>query len=118
MMRRPVVEAELGLPVRLTDEVRLSFSRHDWPGHVRELENVLRRLAVVGRERPLTVGDVPFTPAPPARLDGQVQRLLEVTHSTKNMAEAAARLGINRSTLYRQLEKLGLKPGRTATPGS
>ncbi|MCU0696369.1 MAG: sigma-54-dependent Fis family transcriptional regulator [Myxococcaceae bacterium] len=113
-----VVESELGLPVRLGDAVRERLARHDWPGNVRELENVLRRLAVLGRERPVTEHDLPFDAAAPVRLDGQVQRLLDVIHSTKNMAEAAARLGINRSTLYRQLERLGLKPGRTATPGS
>jgi transcriptional regulator of acetoin/glycerol metabolism len=34
------------------------------------------------------------------------------------MAEAAARLGVNRSTLYRQLERLNLKPGRMVVRGS
>ncbi len=113
-----VVEQETGLSVTLTDEVREALGRHGWPGNVRELQNVLSRLAVLGRERPVTVKDLPFTPAPvaPAGANHQVQRLLEVIHSAKNMAEAAERLGINRSTLYRQLERLGLKPRRTAVP--
>lgn len=113
------IEAETGLPVRLGADVREALLHHAWPGNVRELENVLRRMAVLGREREVTVADLPFTPKSATvagAVDVQVQRLLEVIHSARNMAEAAARLGINRSTLYRQLERLGLKPRRTATP--
>ncbi len=110
------IEQETGLAVRLTDEVREALGRHMWPGNVRELQNVLSRLAVLGRERPVTVKDLPFTPAPASAggVNHQMQHLLDVIHSAKNMAEAAEKLGINRSTLYRQLERLGLKPGRTA----
>jgi transcriptional regulator of acetoin/glycerol metabolism len=113
------IEAETGLKVQVPVPVRAALERHSWPGNVRELENVLRRLAVLGRDRPVTVEDLPFHVGPPqAGADAQVQRLLDVIHSARNMAEAAARLGVNRSTLYRQLERLGLKPRRTATPGS
>jgi two-component system nitrogen regulation response regulator NtrX len=109
------IAEETGLTVMVPTPVREALRRHDWPGNVRELENVLRRLAVVAREREVTVADLPFTPsAPKSEASGQVQQLLEVIHSAKNMAEAAARLGVNRSTLYRQLERLGLKPRRTA----
>jgi transcriptional regulator with PAS, ATPase and Fis domain len=113
------IEAETGLRVSVPSEVRAVMERHTWPGNVRELDNVLRRLAVLGRDREVTVEDLPFAVAPAAHgADLQVQRLLDVIHSARNMAEAAAKLGINRSTLYRQLERLGLKPRRTATPGS
>lgn len=109
--------ASEGLAVELPEAVRAAFDRHTWPGNVRELDNVLRRLAVIARERPPRVDDLPFKPsAPGATGNLQVQQLLDVIHSARNMAEAAARLGINRSTLYRQLERLGLKPRRTATP--
>lgn len=112
------VEAETGLPVQLPTAIRAALEHHAWPGNVRELENVLRRLAVMGRERAVTLEDLPFAPSvKTGGADAQVQRLLEVIHSARNMAEAATRLGINRSTLYRQLERLGLKPARTATPG-
>ncbi|MFZ5438553.1 MAG: sigma-54-dependent Fis family transcriptional regulator [Myxococcota bacterium] len=112
-----LIEHETGLPVRLTAEVRDALARHPWPGNVRELENVLRRLAVLGRERPVTVADLPFSTAPQASGGhGEARRLLDVIHSAKNMADAAARLGVNRSTLYRQLERLGLRAARTARP--
>lgn len=117
------VERETGLPVVMDESVEAALLRHDWPGNVRELENVLRRLAVVGRTRPVTVADLPFqrrvfeTPVP-APIDRAAQGLLDVIHSTRNMAEAAARLGVNRSTLYRQLERCGLKPARTVKRGS
>ncbi len=108
------IEVETGLRVQVPPAVRAALERHDWPGNVRELENVLRRLAVLGRDREVTVEDLPFAPAVKSGgADVQVQRLLEVIHSARNMAEAAARLGINRSTLYRQLERLGLRPART-----
>ncbi len=109
--------ASEGLTVDLPDVVRVALGQHAWPGNVRELDNVLRRLSVIGRDRPVRVDDLPFKPSAPVSSGNlQVQQLLDVIHSARNMAEAATRLGINRSTLYRQLERLGLKPRRTATP--
>jgi transcriptional regulator with PAS, ATPase and Fis domain len=110
------IEHETGLVVRLSPVVRDALTRHAWPGNVRELDNVLRRLALLAREREVTLGDLPFSASASlaATADSQVQKLLDVIHSARNMAEAATRLGVNRSTLYRQLERLGLTPGRTA----
>lgn len=120
----PVLVAQLtsqlateGLAFVLPDDVRAALAQHTWPGNVRELDNVLRRLAVIARDHSVQRSDLPFTPAASAAsANAQVQHLLDVIHSARNMAEAAARLGVNRSTLYRQLERLGLKPRRTATP--
>ncbi len=112
-----LIEAESGLAVRLPLEVRAALERYDWPGNVRELENVLRRLAVLGSIKPVTVACLPFSPRTTPGADSQTDGLLEAIHATKNMAEAAARLGINRSTLYRKLDRQGLRPGRTARPG-
>jgi transcriptional regulator of acetoin/glycerol metabolism len=117
------LQAETGLALQVGPEVRAAFRAHTWPGNVRELDNALRRLAVVAQGREATLDDLPegFCPAPTAggrgRLDEHVQRLVSVIDSAGSMAEAAARLGITRSTLYRQLERLGLKPRRTVSRG-
>jgi transcriptional regulator of acetoin/glycerol metabolism len=39
-------------------------------------------------------------------------RLMNVIARAQTMAEAARTLGVNRSTLYRQLERFGLRPSR------
>lgn len=40
------------------------------------------------------------------------ERLMEVVASARTLAEAAAQLGITRSTLYRQMRRCGLRPKR------
>ena len=90
---------------------------YDWPGNVRELENALRYALVKCRDNlilsehfPLNIAktDMPRQLFPKRRrkrkLDaGTVWRMLEETGGNK--VEAAHRLGVSRSTLYRFLEE-------------
>lgn len=96
---------------------------HGWPGNVRELEHVVEHAFV---KRPqgqikakhlpdnlLTNGDI--CPLMPAMTDDPeeagerdaILTALDATHWKKN--KTAKLLGISRSSLYRKLEKLGIK---------
>ena len=92
-----------------------------WPGNVRELENVLERVAVLFADRaaPAVVGEEEILAAMPevferrasegpglraargAQERAHIRRVLEACGG--DPAEAARRLGIGRSTLYRKL---------------
>jgi len=91
---------------------------HDWPGNVRELENAIERAIVSCRERVLGEEDLTFLArealegeawAPPAQmtLEDVEQRVVEamLQRTEGNIKEAAARLGIDRSTLYSKIKK-------------
>jgi sigma-54 dependent transcriptional regulator, acetoin dehydrogenase operon transcriptional activator AcoR len=121
----------------LDAEVIAALQAYDWPGNVRELQNVIARLVALASSSHITLADLPATigasassrrslPAPatprhsrrPAHavseLDVAEERaeLLALIKSARTMSEAAARLGITRSTLYRRLERCGLQPRR------
>ena len=96
-----------------------------WPGNVRELENVLERGILLTDEEHLGVRDLPTEMSgtlhfPKISDDLRVSvRAYELRHirqvlefSGGNREEAARRLGINPSTLYRRLKDLqiGLEP--------
>ena len=90
---------------------------HDWPGNVRELQNVLERAVVTCKNRILTEGDFAFLARearpsgwlPPANLtlaDAERQLIVLTLQNTEgNVKEAAAILGIDRSTLYDKLKR-------------
>jgi DNA-binding NtrC family response regulator len=93
---------------------------HDFPGNVRELENLLERAYALGARGEITLADLPaLVPAPAAapssaaalpRLD-EVERelILRALHVHGNDKDRAARaLGISRRTLYRRLKTYGL----------
>jgi sigma-54 dependent transcriptional regulator, acetoin dehydrogenase operon transcriptional activator AcoR len=109
-----------------------------WPGNVRELRNLLRRLVALASGPEITSADLPIpvreaawnqgvvsadtaaamgAAAPePLQDDGVAvarEELRLVIEQASSMQEAAARLGITRSTLYRRLERYGLRPSRT-----
>jgi sigma-54 dependent transcriptional regulator, acetoin dehydrogenase operon transcriptional activator AcoR len=119
---------ETGRQVRLAPEVMAALLRYAWPGNVRELENLLRRLSATSRNELVLTSDLPaeLTTAaaavdacgPPATAseDPNKLRLVKVISAARTMAEAAAMLGVTRSTLYRKLERFGLRPGRAVRP--
>ena len=114
---------ELGKEVIGVSDGALSLLMdHEWPGNVRELENAVERAIVTCRARVLSEDDFAFLRRPalsnghsvtiPAgmtleELEKQaVATTLERTGGT--VKEAAAALGIDRSTLYEKIKKYGI----------
>jgi sigma-54 dependent transcriptional regulator, acetoin dehydrogenase operon transcriptional activator AcoR len=134
------VARDLGRPeVVVEGEVFAAFLAYSWPGNLRELKNVVRRLMVIGGET-ISVADLPqairvaYMGIPPQRLsageatalaprsrashiDQEDARLMDAVNHSRTMAAAAAELGIARSTLYRRMERFGLKPKRVLDRG-
>ncbi len=90
---------------------------YDWPGNVRELENTIERAIVTSRNRILTDVDFSFlarrTPssggwAPPNTTLAELEKLAIIAtldRTQHNIKEAAAALGIDRSTLYDKIRR-------------
>jgi transcriptional regulator with PAS, ATPase and Fis domain len=126
--------ADYGLPAKtFSPEATAALVAYPWPGNLRELANVMERVALLGEARrvmPEMLG-LPSGPATepgrrfvepetreraePAR-DAERDQLLDVLRETSwNVSRAATRLGLTRNTLRYRLEKHRLTPpkGRT-----
>ena len=119
------IRAEAGKDVEgFTEEAVEALRLHRWPGNVRELQNVVERAVLLGRNRMVGVDDLPATissvaPNSMPRETGQKlkdalagperQIILEVLESNNwNRNLTASILGINRTTLYKKMKRLGL----------
>ena len=118
--------AQAGRPITLSPEAERTLVNYFWPGNVRELENVIERSVVMSGAEVLTPdafaldGDIESTseaeiPAEPnetlqAHLDrAAVSRIRAALDAAKgNRAIAASTLGVDRTTLYRLMKRLGL----------
>ncbi len=100
-----------------TDEVESFLKTHDWPGNVRQLQNVIERAVVLAPGPQITMDDLMLessTPGPDGDetlqefLDRmtlkKVQEALDAADGQK--AKAAASLGVDRTTLYRLMKRL------------
>jgi len=118
-------ERETGRRVTLAPPVEQALLRYGWPGNVRELENLMFRLSATSLREVATLEDLPaelraadiVEAAQSAAESGEHEdlrklELISVVRGARTMAEAAARLGVTRSTLYRRLERFGLYPSR------
>jgi transcriptional regulator with PAS, ATPase and Fis domain len=111
--------------IAIHESVYPMLSRYDWPGNVRELENAVERAIALNSSGILTPEDFPegirrgqtnALPAP-ARIDSLVtlaekekEYILEVLEATgQNISRAAEILDIDRRTLYRMLERYGIR---------
>jgi DNA-binding NtrC family response regulator len=122
---------ESGKKVRgFTDEALSALQRHRWPGNVRELQNVVERAVLLGKGDQIRMEDLPPTiaSAPTVNVDLTGQRklkdaleaperaillkVLEEHHWNRNATADA--LGINRTTLYKKMKRLGLESSRYA----
>lgn len=109
---------EFGGKMISPDAMKLLAS-YPWPGNVRELRNAVEKMCVLSSTGEIGVDDVPDE-----MRRGGVQAIsatgtLEETEKAKiravldevggNLTKAAQRLGIARRTIYRKLEKYGIK---------
>ena len=96
-----------------TPEVEQWLASHPWPGNVRELENTIERGVVLAREDRVTLDDL-LVRAPQSTASGlsdhldrcaaeHIRATLRATGGVR--VEAARRLGIDRTTLYRLMQK-------------
>jgi NtrC-family two-component system response regulator AlgB len=105
---------------RLADDARAVLAAYRFPGNVRELMNVLERAVVLSRGDTVRTEDLPdrlLAPAPAATADqaggGSLEELErrhieQVLADSSTLEEAAARLGINPTTLWRKRRRYGL----------
>jgi DNA-binding NtrC family response regulator len=111
-----------GRLLRLSRDAESRLLGHDWPGNVRELSNVVERAAVLTRTEEIGVEDLLLERSASASSDvaseGTLQEILDraaaetirraLASTGGKKKEAAARLGIERTTLFRWMKRLGL----------
>lgn len=102
--------------------------RHLWPGNVRELQNVVERAVLLGKGDVIDVEDLrpSMTKVAPVTVESSAGRTLKEalagperqiirevleTHNWNRNVTADA-LGINRTTLYKKMKRLGLDEPR------
>jgi len=109
--------------VRLTPGARRAIDKYAWPGNVRELTNALERAVVLARDDTITVEDLPdqvlaptagrpalsSTPMPGSLEDVERAHVQRVLAESATLEEAAARLGIDATTLWRKRKRWGLE---------
>lgn len=93
-----------------------SLLRHAWPGHVRELKNVMQRACLLSAGPVIQAGDLglPVVAAPAANSQGNEADLdrgsieQALARAGGVVAQAASELGLSRQALYRRMERLGI----------
>lgn len=110
-----------------TREALAALMVHPWPGNVRELENAIEHGFALSKGRWFTLDDLPVevqksavlgqtgiqTAAPSAEEAERLRILESLRTAAGRPSEAARRLGISRTTLWRKLKKYGIKPDET-----
>ena len=113
---------ELGRNVRrLSSEVMDVFMRYDWPGNLRELNNVIKRLVLLSKEEEATLNGLPSEmisalEEEQQKPSGSNLKAIQESHEKEmiekvlqevryNKSKAAKLLNIDRKTLYYKIEK-------------
>jgi transcriptional regulator with AAA-type ATPase domain/tetratricopeptide (TPR) repeat protein len=117
--------ADYGLPPKtVSPAARARLTAFAWPGNVRQLANVMERVALLGDASEVTpeMLGLPVTPAGPAAPAAAADRstasmdaamrghLLQALEQHRwNISHTAVALGISRNTLRARIEKYGLR---------
>jgi Nif-specific regulatory protein len=111
-------------PPEFTAAARKRLLKHNWPGNVRELRNLMERIAYLSQEDKVDIDELAFIlspsgddnpifslelPLPDATKRFQIEYIKkQIERSRGSMTEAAERLGLHRSNLYRKMKQLGM----------
>lgn len=109
-----------------SDAAKQTLRSHPWPGNIRELRNTIERVCYLTSDNVIEPDDLMLDdrttgrpgngsrPGMPPELT-DATRIFQVEHinqaieqSGGNMTDAAARLGLHRSNLYRKMRQLGM----------
>lgn len=112
----------------------LALQEYSWPGNVRELQNIVERAVLLGAGPLLTLQDLPthikacssntLTIAPSSQrqtlkeaLEGPERQIILqcLRENNWNRNATADQLGVNRTTLYKKMKKLGLENPRAVS---
>jgi formate hydrogenlyase transcriptional activator len=121
-------EGKIGKIVHtIPDKVNEALMAYDWPGNIRELENIIERALILSREGVLEYGD--WVPAHAAVINGvskssatkleevEKEHILTVLKQTgwrvSGEKGAAKILGLNATTLEARMKKLGIVREKT-----
>jgi DNA-binding NtrC family response regulator len=104
------------LDARLADSGLKALNEFSWPGNVRQLQHMIERLAILAPGGRIDDATVRYTIEQMDSRDSsdtladtesdQIRRVMAATNGNKS--KAAKILGIERKTLYRKLERMGL----------
>jgi len=115
--------------IRIDSTAASCLQHYSWPGNIRELLNVMERALAFIEDDTIRVSDLPYYmreagPYPEevnvSSLKAYLMRaekraiLDALAGARNNKSEAARRLGIHRTLLYRKMKKLGLDPAENA----
>jgi NtrC-family two-component system response regulator AlgB len=103
--------------LHLSPEAASAIKRYGWPGNVRELRNAIERAVVLASGDAITPDYLPDalfrnhaepfpTVSPTASLEEiEKEHIIQVLAETPILEDAAARLGIDTSTLWRKRKR-------------
>lgn len=120
--------AKIGRPKPTWSEsAKRRLLAHEWPGNVRELRNIVERVAYLSTEDIVDDDAIDFVRSPrsqqssepgaidlhktlaDATADFQIRYIEEqIKASHRNVTQAAERMGLQRSNLYRKMKQLGM----------
>ncbi|MEM9589400.1 MAG: sigma-54-dependent Fis family transcriptional regulator, partial [Planctomycetota bacterium] len=113
----------------LSVDAKQALLAYPWPGNIRELRNTMERVCYLSVSDVISAEDLMLSSSPAARVSGgesigtavldpllsEATKQFQVQHIERaiaacsgNMTEAASRLGLHRSNLYRKMRQLGM----------
>ncbi|MBM3301648.1 MAG: sigma-54-dependent Fis family transcriptional regulator, partial [Deltaproteobacteria bacterium] len=119
------VARETNRPVdSISDQAMQILVEHDWPGNIRELQNVVERAVVTSKKRIITPEAFAYLYPDVVCVAGDSEskslKHVEMAHIRRvldeedwNISRAAKVLDLDRTTLHKKIKKYGLKPQKS-----
>jgi two-component system response regulator HydG len=106
---------------QISEDAMKSLGKYDWPGNIRELQNVCERLQILSEGHTIMINDLPENIRNPEKADDFIEYdpsltlhelekryiLKALGHFGGNKTQAANNLGITIKTLYNKLHEYG-----------